>query len=132
MASTEEKKQYGDEKHVRTDQNDDQTTAPSSYFSSWFGGKGVWVGPRIAPVLEGIDPDNSGSDETSSAILAKQIEVEAGHAIKYRTCSWQKVCCSRPPIHPSWAVANDCRSKTAALLFSEYICLVSISTRCRV
>lgn len=128
MASTEEKKQYGDEKHMRTDQNDAPTTAPS-YFSSWFGGKGVWVGPRIAPVLEGIDPDNSGSDETSSAILAKQIEVEAGHAIKYRTCSWQKVCCSRPPVHPSWAMANDC-SKTAALLFSEYICLVSISTRC--
>ncbi|KAK0754847.1 N amino acid transport system protein [Schizothecium vesticola] len=106
MTSTEEKKQYGDDKYVRTNQDEAQATTTSPYFSSWFGGKGVWVGPRIAPVLEGIDLDNSSGDETSSAILAKQIEIEAGHAIKYRTCSWQK---------------------TAALLFSEYICLAIMS-----
>jgi len=92
MTSTEEKKQYGDDKYVRKNEDDAQATTTSPYFSSWFGGKGVWIGPRIAPVLEGIELDNSSGDETSSAILAKQIEVEAGHAIKYRTCSWQKVC----------------------------------------
>ena len=91
MAAVEEKKQYGDERSMQPEKNDADVTAPPSYFSSWFGGKGVRVGPRIAPVLEGIDLDNSSSDESSSAILAKQIEVEAGHAIKYRTCSWQKV-----------------------------------------
>ena len=37
---------------------------------------------------------------------AKLIELEEGNAIKYRTCSWQK---------------------TAALLFSEYICLAIMS-----
>jgi len=39
-------------------------------------------------------------------ILGKQIELEAGNAIQYRTCSWQK---------------------TAALLFAEYICLAIMS-----
>ncbi|KAF5349827.1 hypothetical protein D9757_015361 [Collybiopsis confluens] len=39
-------------------------------------------------------------------ILSQQIVSEQGHSIKYRTCSWQK---------------------TAALLFSEYICLAILS-----
>ncbi|KAB8210538.1 transmembrane amino acid transporter protein-domain-containing protein [Aspergillus parasiticus] len=38
--------------------------------------------------------------------IGRQIEMEAGNSIKYRTCSWQK---------------------TAALLFSEYICLAIMS-----
>lgn len=38
--------------------------------------------------------------------VGRQIELEAGNSIKYRTCSWQK---------------------TAALLFSEYICLAIMS-----
>ncbi|KAL1985157.1 hypothetical protein VTN96DRAFT_8179 [Rasamsonia emersonii] len=42
-------------------------------------------------------------DRTS---IGKQLELEAENAIKYRTCSWQK---------------------TAALLFSEYICLAMMS-----
>ncbi|OJJ49712.1 hypothetical protein ASPZODRAFT_59488 [Penicilliopsis zonata CBS 506.65] len=46
---------------------------------------------------------NSSSDEES---VGRQIELEAGNSIKYRTCSWQK---------------------TAALLFSEYICLAIMS-----
>jgi hypothetical protein len=71
-------------------------------WSAWFGGRNVSVGPRIGPVLAGI-PIDSDSDDSSSAILNKQLALEDGHAIKYRTCSWQK---------------------TAALLFSEYICLV--------
>ncbi|KIX04301.1 uncharacterized protein Z518_05168 [Rhinocladiella mackenziei CBS 650.93] len=49
--------------------------------------------------LAGIDPDSV--DE-----YGKLVEMEANDAIKYRTCSWQK---------------------TAALLFSEYICLAIMS-----
>ncbi|KAL9595141.1 MAG: hypothetical protein Q9219_006629 [cf. Caloplaca sp. 3 TL-2023] len=48
----------------------------------------------------------SETDEVSVSSVGKQMEKEAGNAIKYRTCSWQK---------------------TAALLFSEYICLAIMS-----
>ncbi|KAL4893993.1 transmembrane amino acid transporter protein-domain-containing protein [Aspergillus ambiguus] len=44
--------------------------------------------------------------ESESDAVGRQIELEAGNSIKYRTCSWQK---------------------TAALLFSEYICLAIMS-----
>ncbi|KAK3368674.1 amino-acid permease [Podospora didyma] len=74
------------------------TAAPSG-FSAWvFGGKGVTIGPRIGPVLPNIPVDIVEVD--------KQIAIEDGHTIQYRTCSWQK---------------------TAALLFSEYICLAIMS-----
>jgi hypothetical protein len=33
------------------------------------------------------------SDSSNSITVGKQIEMEAENAIKYRTCSWQKVCC---------------------------------------
>ncbi|KAF1968379.1 hypothetical protein BU23DRAFT_480457 [Bimuria novae-zelandiae CBS 107.79] len=46
------------------------------------------------------------SSDEGSISVGKQIEMEAGNAIQYRTCSWQK---------------------TAALLFSEYICLAIMS-----
>lgn len=66
--------------------------APSpSDFSSWFGGRNVTIGPRIGPVLDSISLDESSGDESSTAILAKQLALEDGHAIQYRTCSWQKV-----------------------------------------
>lgn len=45
-------------------------------------------------------------DSSSNLSVGKQMEMEAGNAIKYRTCSWPK---------------------TAALLFSEYICLAIMS-----
>lgn len=32
------------------------------------------------------------SDEDSTISVGKQIELEQSSAIKYRTCSWQKVC----------------------------------------
>lgn len=48
----------------------------------------------------GMDSGSEGGD------IGRQIELEAGNSIKYRTCSWQK---------------------TAALLFSEYICLAIMS-----
>lgn len=47
-----------------------------------------------------------GSDSGSVVSVGKQMELEASNAIKYRTCSWPK---------------------TAALLFSEYICLAIMS-----
>lgn len=64
------------------------------------------VGGRIAPVLPHLKNYDFGSDDSGSDILGKQIELEADNAIQYRTCSWQK---------------------TAALLFSEYICLAIMS-----
>ncbi|RDW71952.1 hypothetical protein BP5796_07986 [Coleophoma crateriformis] len=63
------------------------------------------VGARIGPVLSHLTASDVSSD-SGSDILGKQIEMEADNAIKYRTCSWQK---------------------TAALLFSEYICLAIMS-----
>ncbi|KAK6950187.1 hypothetical protein Daesc_008513 [Daldinia eschscholtzii] len=77
-------------------------------WSAWFGGPDVKIGPRIAPQIAPITADvhDSASNLSSDAILNKQLEEEAGHAIQYRTCSWQK---------------------TAALLFSEYICLAIMS-----
>ncbi|OLN96873.1 N amino acid transport system protein 2 [Colletotrichum chlorophyti] len=74
-------------------------------YSAWFGGRNTKVGPRIAPVQEGVG-NVSDSEESADAILGKQLAEEDGHAIKYRTCSWQK---------------------TAGLLFSEYICLAIMS-----
>ncbi|KAI9371394.1 transmembrane amino acid transporter protein-domain-containing protein [Aspergillus egyptiacus] len=48
----------------------------------------------------------SGLSDSDSGEVCRQIELEAENSIKYRTCSWQK---------------------TAALLFSEYICLAIMS-----
>ncbi|KAI2464172.1 transmembrane amino acid transporter protein-domain-containing protein [Annulohypoxylon bovei var. microspora] len=84
-----------------------ETAIPRGW-SAWFGGPHVKIGPRIAPQIiplsiEGRDSD---SNISSDAILNKQLEEEANCAIQYRTCSWQK---------------------TAALLFSEYICLAIMS-----
>ncbi|KAL4948082.1 transmembrane amino acid transporter protein-domain-containing protein [Aspergillus filifer] len=52
-----------------------------------------------------LENQQQGSDSESGEI-GRQIELEAENSIKYRTCSWQK---------------------TAALLFSEYICLAMMS-----
>ncbi|PNP57603.1 hypothetical protein THARTR1_02601 [Trichoderma harzianum] len=85
------------------------TTSHSSGFSrfaSLFGGSSVWVGPRIAPLPAYLKSDLSESEESSEAILSRQLASEDGTSIQYRTCSWQK---------------------TAALLFSEYICLAIMS-----
>lgn len=81
-------------------------TVPRGW-AAWFGGPDTPIGPRIAPRVAPVVGDLSDDDSNLStdAILEKQIAEEAGNAIQYRTCSWQK---------------------TAALLFSEYICLVSI------
>ena len=56
------------------------------------------------PGHDGYDPENPtgrrmsridkplDSDTDSSLSVGKQIEMEASNAIKYRTCSWPKVC----------------------------------------
>ncbi|KAI8628644.1 amino acid transporter [Xylariaceae sp. FL1651] len=85
----------------------DVDTVPRGW-SAWFGGKNVAIGPRITARIVAVGgeyPEDSDSGlSNSDAILQKQLAEEAGSAIQYRTCSWKK---------------------TAALLFSEYICLVS-------
>jgi hypothetical protein len=50
------------------------------------------AGGRIAPVLPHLSGYDVGSDDAGSDILGKQIELEAGNDIQYRTCTWQKVC----------------------------------------
>ncbi|OTB06840.1 hypothetical protein M426DRAFT_318549 [Hypoxylon sp. CI-4A] len=84
-----------------------EATIPRGW-SAWFGGRNVRIGPRIAPQIApiSIETRDSDSELSSDAILNKQLEEEANCAIQYRTCSWQK---------------------TAALLFSEYICLAIMS-----
>jgi len=60
------------------------------------------------PMTRSITGDSTMGDSSTdvSVSIGKQMELEADNAIKYRTCSWQK---------------------TAALLFSEYICLAIMS-----
>jgi hypothetical protein len=80
-----------------------QVATPSTRWAAMFGGKGVTVGPRIAPIADHVKGDISASEsETAEDILSKQIDSEASNGIQYRTCSWKK---------------------TACLLFSEYIVL---------
>ncbi|KFY25245.1 hypothetical protein V493_04746 [Pseudogymnoascus sp. VKM F-4281 (FW-2241)] len=69
---------------------------------------GLKVGGRIAPVLPHLrGADFSDSDSVNGTeVLEKQLELESGNSLQYRTCSWQK---------------------TAFLLFSEYICLAIMS-----
>ncbi|KAM7196258.1 amino-acid permease [Naviculisporaceae sp. PSN 640] len=90
-----------------------------SRWSLWFGGPTVEIGPRIGPILPSLssatdpvedDRQNESDPEanltSSEQILSKQLAIDSTHAIQYRTCTWQK---------------------TAALLFSEYICLAIMS-----
>ncbi|EAW07759.1 putative neutral amino acid permease [Aspergillus clavatus NRRL 1] len=56
--------------------------------------------------LEGQDNAFTVQSDSETGDVGRQIELEAENSIKYRTCSWQK---------------------TAALLFSEYICLAIMS-----
>ncbi|CAK7205898.1 hypothetical protein SEUCBS139899_008678 [Sporothrix eucalyptigena] len=86
------------------DDFDAEASSSSRGISSWWGG-GIKIGPRIGPPIAG-QAFESDSDDSSAAILEKQLAQEDGCAIQYRTCSWQK---------------------TAALLFSEYICLAMMS-----
>ncbi|EME87614.1 uncharacterized protein MYCFIDRAFT_212957 [Pseudocercospora fijiensis CIRAD86] len=64
--------------------------------------------PRTTSISESVggrQMNDSDSDDNTVSV-EKQMELEKGNEIQYRTCSWQK---------------------TAALLFSEYICLAIMS-----
>jgi hypothetical protein len=87
--------QYTDEKKEPLPNNIDTETGTRK----GFGYSNKQVGDRIVPVLPHLAGYDFGTDDSGSDILGKQIELEAGHALQYRTCSWQK---------------------TAFLLFSEY------------
>lgn len=85
-----------DEKHAIDDNrhHDLEAGAPGtpSGRARWFGGPNIYVGRRIGPVLSSLSSDyQSESDDSSSAILLKQKEIEANSSIQYRTCTWQKV-----------------------------------------
>lgn len=86
--------------------NTSDGTAKGSRTAAMFGGKDVAIGPRIIPVPDHLKSDETEIEESSSAMLDRQLAAEDGASIQYRTCSWQK---------------------TAALLFSEYICLAIMS-----
>jgi len=81
-----------------------ETTSQSSNEKAAFGkekGEGY-----DAEAAGGLTAPINDTDSDASITIGRQIELEANNAIKYRTCSWQK---------------------TAALLFSEYICLAIMS-----
>ena len=59
-----------------------------------------------AAVAKGITAPTNDALSDASFTIGRQIELDANNAIRYRTCSWKK---------------------TAALLFSEYICLAIMS-----
>lgn len=52
---------------------------------------GADPGGRICDVLPHLRAYDFGDSDGSSDILGKQIELESGNALQYRTCSWQKV-----------------------------------------
>ncbi|KAF4983461.1 hypothetical protein FZEAL_1190 [Fusarium zealandicum] len=79
----------------------------SPWLASAFGGRNVVIGPRIEPLATNLVQNLNDSDSNTAVdLLDKQLASEAGNAIQYRTCSWQK---------------------TAGLLFSEYIVLSIMS-----
>ncbi|WPG99215.1 Hypothetical protein R9X50_00202600 [Acrodontium crateriforme] len=99
-----------------TDQ--DAAFGDKSYYNGFGSGddenQGTTRGPRkmsridkpVTKSISGAGGAGTSDDDDMSISVGKQMELEAGNAIKYRTCSWQK---------------------TAALLFSEYICLAIMS-----
>lgn len=41
------------------------------------------------------DPEMGVDSDSEASIIGKQMAMEADNAIKYRSCSWQKVCSQR-------------------------------------
>jgi hypothetical protein len=51
--------------------------------------------PELGRLEKPSRRDMAGDDSSDQSItVGKQMELEAENAIKYRTCSWQKVCTS--------------------------------------
>lgn len=85
--------------HV-VDKQDTQTQTLEGFETDKHGISTKRIGPPITTSIVPVD------DIDSALQLSDQIQQEKDHSIKYRSCSWQK---------------------TAALLFSEYICLAIMS-----
>lgn len=49
--------------------------------------------PKVGSSLAGLagNPNGLDDDSVNNVSVGKQMEMEADNAIKYRTCSWQKV-----------------------------------------
>ena len=74
-------------KHTSADYNAAQTPA---YDTENQGARKMSrIDKSITKPITGGDPDLS--DDSSGMSIGKQMEMEAGNAIKYRTCSWPKV-----------------------------------------
>ena len=91
------------EKNANGDQNN-----PEMQEAQNFGGEGYYEGFKTDPERQGSQAPRKMSRLTSAPVtksiggaggdgddadisIGKQMEMEAGNAIKYRTCSWQKV-----------------------------------------
>ncbi|RBQ64876.1 hypothetical protein FVER14953_07486 [Fusarium verticillioides] len=83
-----------------------RTPSRRPWLASAFGGPNVTIGPRIEPLAEHLAHVSESDSTAAEDLVDKQVASEAGNAIQYRTCSWQK---------------------TAGLLFSEYIVLSIMS-----
>ncbi|KAH7114287.1 transmembrane amino acid transporter protein-domain-containing protein [Dendryphion nanum] len=103
---------FGDKANKAIDNNDSSSAErkdPEIYDPE--NATGIPLGPGGRP-LRRIDESKrrdmavTSDDSSGSITVGKQIAMEADNAIQYRTCSWPK---------------------TAALLFSEYICLAIMS-----
>jgi hypothetical protein len=55
------------------------------------GPRGMKMNRIDGPITKSIGQNGDLSDDSSGMSVGKQMEMEAGNAIKYRTCSWPKV-----------------------------------------
>lgn len=84
------------------------------------------LGPKAHDLPSKERLSASSVDDSDVESIGLQIKNEEGHEIKYRTCSWQKVRLSIFSCRPAVA-KRTFSTQTAALLFSEYICLAILS-----
>jgi len=86
-----------------TDANNSLTEKPAAY-ADGYGAQGAEYDPeqqagygsqrRMSRIDKAVTKPIAGnelSDDSSGISVGKQMELESSNAIKYRTCSWQKV-----------------------------------------
>lgn len=64
---------------------------PAAYDPEKTGPRGMKMNRIDGPITKSISQQGDLSDDSSGLTVGKQMEMEAGNAIKYRTCSWPKV-----------------------------------------
>jgi hypothetical protein len=80
------------------------------------------------PITKPIGGENVLNDDStdSDVSIGKQMEMEAGNAIKYRTCSWKKVNTSFVSIHSQWnlwlSLCNGSLATVAPLPWQKAVC----------